>query len=504
MRLRLFFEYLGGAWIKIGQALALRFDLLPDEYCAELLKLLSQTPTVPYEAIRETILRELGAFPEQIFASFNPVPHATASIAQVHLATTHDGEKLAIKVQRPHVQEQFEADFRIFHMISFLVGLGDALGGTALRSFTEEFERWSREELDFTTEAKNCHRLQVRAEGDPIQVIANLRFEFCTRRVLATEVLPGVSLLEIGNAARSKDPESLRALNMRPDDLKIIARNFSWSIYNQIFRDGIFHADPHPANVFVLHGNRIGFVDFGATGRLSKEFRSSLAMVFVHMYRGDIEGAVAENFKLLVPSEDSDLRQAREEFYVAYQMYRIALGIPTASARRLTTQLLVDTMTIARRHKLLMPQELTIYYKTIMTIDGVLSDLAPEYNWLSDLPEFFTQGFISDLREGFWRWPEIVIATKYRSGRLLTDANRLATSFQFFNPALKSIQTRAVFYGVWSVALCMGAYLAVTGDLSLLGDMFGVSNRWIAFGFIAAAVVSLLLMQRQIRGIRKV
>ena len=312
--------------MKIGQALALRFDLLPDEYCAELLKLLNRTPTVPYEAIRQTILRELGSFPEQIFASFDPVPLATASIAQVHIATTRDGEKLAIKVQRPHVQEQFEADFRIFRMISYLVGLLDALGGTALRSFSEEFERWSREELDFTTEAKNCHRLQVRSEDDPIQVIARVRFEFCSRRVLATKMLAGVSLLEVGNAARAQDPESLRALNLRPEDLKTIARNFFWSIYNQIFRDGIFHADPHPANVFVLRGNRIGFVDFGATGRLSKEFRSSLAKVFIHMYRGNVEGAVAENFKLLVPSADSDLRQAREEFFVAYQMYRLAAG----------------------------------------------------------------------------------------------------------------------------------------------------------------------------------
>ncbi len=449
--------------MKIGQALALRFDLLPDAYCAELLKLLSQTPPVPYEAIRQIILDELGSFPEQMFASFDPVPLATASIAQVHIATTHDGEKLAIKVRRPHVEEQFEADFRIFRLISYLVGLGDSLGGTALRSFSEEFERWSREELDFTTEAKNCHRLQVRAEGDPFQVIAKLRFEFCSRRVLATKVLAGVSLLEVGNAARAKNPELLRALNLRPDDLKTIARNFSWSMYNQIFRDGIFHADPHPANVFVLRGNRLGFVDFGAMGRLSKEFRSSLAKVFVNMYRGNIEGAVAENFKLLVPSEDSDLRQAREEFFVAYQMYRLAIGIPTARVRRLTTQLLIDTMTIARRHKLLMPQELSIYYKTIMTVDGVVSDLVPDYNWLSDLPEFFTQGFISDLREGLWRWPEVVMATKYRAGRLLTDANNLATSFQFFNPALKSIQTRAVFYGVLVCRLLYGSLFGCDG-----------------------------------------
>ncbi len=504
VRLRLVLEELGGAWIKIGQALALRFDLLPAEYCSELLKLLNQTPTVPYEAIREVILRELGSFPEQIFASFDPVPHATASIAQVHIATAHDGEKLAIKVQRPRVEEQFEADFRILRMISFLVGLMDALGGSALRSFSEEFERWSREELDFTTEARNAFRIHVRSEHDPIQVCAIVRFEFCSRRVLATRLLTGISLLEISNAVRANNLESLRDLNLKPEDLKKIARNYFWSIYNQIFRDGIFHADPHPANVFVLRGNRIGFVDFGATGRLSREFRSSLSKVFINLYRRNIEQAVVENFKLLVPSEDTDLRQAREEFFVAYQMYRLALDIAGADVRRLTAELLTGTMTIARRHKILMPQELSIYYKTIMTVDAVVSELAPEYDWLSDLPEFFTRGFVSDVREGLYRWPEVVLASRYRTGRMLTDATNLTASFRFFNPALKSMQTRAVLYGIWAIAFCVAAYLAAKGDMSLLNDIVGVSSRWIVFSFMAAAIISMLLMQRQIRDIRKV
>ncbi|MDN3279343.1 AarF/UbiB family protein [Frankia sp. RB7] len=504
VRLRLFLEDLGGAWMKIGQALALRFDLLPKEYCAELLKLLNQTPTVPYEAIRQVILRELGSFPEQIFASFDPVPHATASIAQVHIATSYDGEKLAVKVQRPRVQEEFEADFRIFRMMSSLVGFVDSLGGTALRSFSEEFEKWSREELDFTTEARNSFRIQARSEHDPIQVCAEVRFEFCSRRVLATKLLNGISLLEVSNAARSQNPEALRDLNLEPDDLKKIARNYFWSIYNQIFRDGIFHADPHPANVFVLRGNRIGFVDFGATGRLSREFRSALSKVFINLYRRNIEQAVVENFKLLVPSEDTDVRQAREEFFIAYQMYRLALDIAGADVRGLTTELLTGTMAIARRHRILMPQELSIYYKTIMTVDAVVSDLAPEYDWLSDLPEFFTRGLVSDVREGVHRWPEVVLASKHRTGRMLTDAANLTASFRFFNPALKSMQTRAVLYGIWAIAFCVAAYLAAKGDMSLLNDIVGVSSRWIVFGFMAAAIVSMLLMQRQIRDIRKV
>jgi predicted unusual protein kinase regulating ubiquinone biosynthesis (AarF/ABC1/UbiB family) len=504
VRLRLFLAHLGGAWVKVGQALALRFDLLPAEYCDELLKLLNQTGSVPYETVRQTILDELGSFPEQIFASFDPVPHAAASIAQVHIATTHDGEKLAIKVQRPFIQEQFEADFRIIRMACSLAGMMDALGGSALRSFADEFERWSREELDFTTEAKNAHRLLLRAEGDPIEVCAEVHFEFCTKRVLATRLLTGISFLEIINATREQNPGSLRALNLRRDDLKTIGRNFFWSISNQIFREGVFHADPHPANIFVLPGNRIGFVDFGATGRLSKELRSSLVKTVVHLHRGNIGRAVSEIFRLLIPSSDTDLRRAREEFFIAYQTFQRSLGLPKANARALTAELAMSTMTIARRQKILMPQELAIYYKTIITVDAVLAELAPDYDCFADLPDFFAQAFMADLREGLYRWPEVVLDARHRANRSLIDANSLTASAQFFNPALKSIQTRSVLYGIWAVAFCIGAYLAAKGDLSLLEEMIGVSSHWIVLGFLATAIGSLTLMQRRIRDIGKV
>jgi predicted unusual protein kinase regulating ubiquinone biosynthesis (AarF/ABC1/UbiB family) len=490
--------------VKIGQALALRYDLLPGEYCDELLKLLDQNAAVPYEMIRQTISRELGSFPEQIFAWFDPVPRASASIAQVHVATTHAGERLAIKVQKPDVEAQFEADFRIIRMVAYLAGFADALGGTALYAFAVEFERWSREELDFTTEAKNCHRLRLRSESDPIQVCPEVHFEFCSRRVLATELLAGISLLEVVNAARARTPGALRALNLRPDDLDQIARNFFWSIANQIFRDGIFHADPHPANIFVLPGNKIGFLDFGATGRLTKELRASLVKTYISMYRGNIGQAVAENFRLLIPSSDSDQRQAREEFYFAYQMFRRALGLPKANSRALSSELAINIMGIARRNKLLMPPELSMYYKTLMTLDAVLAELAPEYDYFNDLPDFLAQSFVSDLREGLRRWPEIILAAKYRGSRALADANSLTASSRFFNPALKSIQTRSVLYGIWSVAFCMGAYVAAKGDMSLLEDLVGVSNHWIVFGFLTLAVTSLLLMQGQIRAIRRV
>ena len=166
-------------------------------------------------------------------------------------------------------------------------------------------------------------------------------------------------------------------------------------------------------------GNRIGFVDFGATGRLSKEFRvfarQGLYPSVSREHRGSCNGKfpTARSIGRFRPASGAG------RVFVAYQMYRLALDIPKANVRSADHDLLIDTMTIARRHKLLMPQELSIYYKTIMTVDGVLTDLAPDYDWLSDLPEFFTQGFISDVREELWRWPEVVMATKHRAGRFV-------------------------------------------------------------------------------------
>src|SRR5262249_55273284 len=188
----------------------------------------------------------------------------------------------------------------------------------------------------------------------------------------------------------------------------------------------------------------------------------------------------------------------------AYQMFRRSLGLPNANPRALSSELLVNTMGIARRHKLLMPVELSMYYKTLMTVDAVLAELAPDYDYFSDLPDFFSQAFIVDLREGLRRWPEIVLAAKFRGSRALADANNLTESSRFFNPALKTIQTRSVLYGIWSVAFCMGAYVAAKGDMSLLEEIVGVSKHWIVFGFLALAVTSLLLMHGQIRAIRKV
>src|SRR5215470_14979043 len=145
-RARYFIEYLGGAWTKVGQALALRFDLLPPAYCNELLKLLNETKPISLETVRATVREELGADPEEVFASFEAVPLGSASIGQVHMATGRDGKRLAVKVQRPRITEEFRADLRLMHLFAGFLDLIGALGTTSGRAFVEEFARWTEEE----------------------------------------------------------------------------------------------------------------------------------------------------------------------------------------------------------------------------------------------------------------------------------------------------------------------------------------------------------------------
>jgi ubiquinone biosynthesis protein len=495
-RLRLVLQTLGGAWTKAGQALALRFDLLPRKYCVELLKLLSENEIFSYEKIRQIIFQELGKYPEEIFASFDTKPLAVASIAQVHRATTHGGELLAIKVQRPGARAQFESDFRIIRMISRVVGVVDAFGGSSIRAFSAEFERWTHEELDFKNEARNGHRLWLRGLDDPIQHCAKIHFEYCSDRILASELLVGVSLLDLVDATRRRN---LNEVYSR----KRIAQSLFWCMCNQIFRDGVFHADPHPANIIILADGKIGFVDFGETGQLPSEVQSVLARHFIYLYRGDIERALNELLQLLIPSGKSDLRQAREDLLIAFEEFRLGVDESKARRREVTTGLFVKTMSITRRHRILMPPALALYYKTALTIDALLGELSPEYDLLSELHRFFVKAIARDKAEPVHRIAETILAMQHRANRLLSETKTFAAPLQYIEHSLRSVQTRSTLYGVWSVAFCIGAYLSHRDEAAFVQQAIGIDRHWVAYGLLLIALIPLLLMHRQLKRIPK-
>ena len=502
VRLRLFLQHLGGAWIKVGQALALRFDLLPREYCLELLKLLSENPAIDYALVRQVIEEDLGQPPEMLFASFEVSPLATASIAQVHAATTESGLSLAIKVQRPDALRLFEADFRVIRIAVGLIGIFDAFGGLSLRAFVDEFERYTREELDFVNEARNGYRLWLNSRGDPLQVCPTIHFEFCSKRVLAMQRLVGEPLLALlKSEGRSRDP----GVSVSPNgEIRAISHNLFWCMCNQIFRDGFFHADPHPANIFVLAENRIGFVDFGATGRLPADLRASIVRHVIHLYRGDFERSVKEIVRLLVPTQGTDLQMVHRDLVLAFEHFRYGTSDQGANRRQLTSELFVNTMSIARRNRVLMPQTMALYYKAVLMLDAILGELSPAYDALGDLYRFFVQAVARDGRESLRGLRRITpLNARDQVAQLLRDIKVMATPLHLFDATLQATQTRTMLYGICSVAFCVGAFLAYRDDSRVFETATGLSHAWLVYGLLAIAGAVLLRMQRQLRYVPK-
>src|SRR3954471_1953769 len=174
VRLRLAFEALGGAWIKLGQMLALRFDLLPTAYCDELFGLLNAVAPFPYAEVRSIVRSELGGDPERIFHSFEPASFAAASIGQVHRAVLHSGETVAVKVQRPGIRASIQADISLMYAFSWVADLMRLFGGTRTRMVIDEFARWTADELDYLVEARHEERLWRNARRSSIQKVARV------------------------------------------------------------------------------------------------------------------------------------------------------------------------------------------------------------------------------------------------------------------------------------------------------------------------------------------
>jgi ubiquinone biosynthesis protein len=494
-------EYLSGAWIKVGQALALRFDLLPAEYCNEFLKLLNQTNSFEYQAARRIVKEELGRFPEELFASFDETPLAAASIGQVHKAVTFDGTVLAVKVQRPGIGALFQADFLVMRVFASGLDLISVFGGTSVRSFVDEFSRWTEEEIDFLTEARNAHRSWLFSQGDDMQFDARVRFEYSSKRIIATEFMHGISLLDIVQAVRRSDRAYLERLAASGHDIERIGRHICWNMLNQMFCDGFFHADLHPANLFVLQNDAIGYVDYGIVGRLSEVMQSSLRFYTRSLFQGNFDAALDELLRWVTPSPTTDLDQTRQELTAVLEDYRYGLSGPLGGKPlQITSNFIINIMSVIRRHRLALSQSLTLYFKAVLTTDAVVFALVPNYNLFSDVRRFLSREATESVKVALspGRIAKELQAFDHQLTQMLSDFNRTQSSGRIFEISLETLRTRLVFYGVWAIFIGATAYITSSTEIfSTLRQALGAGEYLITYGLYAAAAILLLLMWRQ-------
>lgn len=294
-RFRMVLQELGTTFIKLGQVLSTRPDLVGKDIADELTKLQDSLPPVPFESVKEVIEDDLDLPLEELFADFNEEPLASASIAQVHRAKLHDGTDVAVKVKKKNITTRIEQDIVIMR---YLANQADKRVGSLkyynLPGIVDEFERVIFKELDFSQEARNIERFRAMFEEDSRITAPEVHRQQSTSRVLTMEYIDGVKITETLES------------DMKVDG-KVIAELGTECYFKQIFDYGFFHADPHPGNIMVLPGNRLCFVDFGMTGNLERDFRENLAELFIFTVKYDVKGLINQMMYMRLVDDDTNL-----------------------------------------------------------------------------------------------------------------------------------------------------------------------------------------------------
>ncbi|QJC50346.1 AarF/ABC1/UbiB kinase family protein [Paenibacillus albicereus] len=406
-RLRSFLQELGPTFVKLGQIASTRHDLFPPDIIEELQRLQDKVPPIPFEDVRRVIEEELGSPLESVYRSFEPEPVAAASIGQVHRARLRSGEEVAVKVQRPGIRRTVETDLDILRHLARIaehrLQLARQYGASEL---VEELASSLGAELDYTLEGRSAERIAAHFEGRDDIRIPRIWWDLSSRRVLTMEFMRGIQLHDTASLAQAGY------------DLTEIAEAVSTVILEQVFLSGHFHADPHPGNVLVLppptskragRGRAsarppgedgsdsgagleqtgqagpdepapaprpvIGLLDFGMTGRLTPGMKEHFASLVIALRRQSTDGVIQaiEAMGLIPDSADwqelrRDVDRLREKYYQV-SFSDISLG-----------EAVTDLFQVSYRHRIRMPADFMLLGKTLLTLEGVISSLDPDFS----------------------------------------------------------------------------------------------------------------------------
>jgi len=371
-RMRMAMEELCPTFIKLGQLLSTRADVLPSHYIAEFRKLQDKIPAVPTIEIRKLLQEELDSPVDELFADFKGTPIATASIAQVHLGQLHSGEQVAIKVRRPGIVQIIETDLDILAGLAYLIDqhIEEARRFNP-KGLVEEFRRTITRELNFNREGRTVERFASNFAEDPTVYIPKVFWEHSRETVLTLEYIPGIKISEYDELRR------------RGYDLKEIARRGSDMFLQQVLEHGLFHGDPHPGNIFILPDNVICMLDYGMVGRLGTDLRDELISLLQGLLDRDIDSIISQLLYSGELTDDSDLKSLRrdlDEFIDDY--YDILLADIKAG------KLLADFIEILVQHRIQLSPDLMLLAKALVTVEGVGRQLDPEFNMIQQLRPF--------------------------------------------------------------------------------------------------------------------
>ncbi len=363
---KLVLEELGPTFIKFGQILSLRRDILSEDFIKELEKLQDDVPPFPAEHSLQEILSQLGKPIEKLFASFDKKPLAAASIGQVHKAKLFDGRDVVVKIQRPGIRETVETDLNILMNLARLLEkympearLYDPIG------MVEEFAKSIRRELDFRIEGRSADRFREIFKGSKTVYVPEVIWELSGMRVITIEYAVGKKVTEVGGDIQYRHN---------------LAKNFNESYLIQIFEYGFFHADPHPGNIFILDDGRICFHDFGIMGYLDDEMADNLSGLFLAFMDKDIGRMMDVYLAIGILTGDVNTKALKRDIRDFLERY---YGIPLKEFS--FAEFTEGLISIGRRYQIKAPTELLMFGKTFMTVESIVRILDPEFNLVENI-----------------------------------------------------------------------------------------------------------------------
>jgi len=368
VKVRMMLEELGPTYVKMGQIISSQSSVIPPEWETELEKLQSSVPPFPTEQVREVILEELKAYPEDLFLDFEPEPFAAASTAQVHRAVMHDGTKVAVKVQRPYIQKQMKADIGIMQNAARVVTTrSEAARAIDLEGMLEEFGSSVIRELNYNGEAYNAMRLEKNLAGIEKAHVPKVYTSLSTSRVLTLEFVQGVKISNI---------EDIEAAGL---DRKEVASTTLRALIKMLMIDGFFHADPHPGNVLVnLQTGDVTFLDTGMVGELDLQQRLNLIQLLMAIQQVDIQGMAQIMMNMSVPYvKEVDQKGYYRDFERTIGRYFYA-GTTAGFGEIVSTSL-----NLLREYGLRLNPNLTMAVKALMQAEAIATALAPEGGMLA-------------------------------------------------------------------------------------------------------------------------
>ncbi len=369
-KLRHAFENLGPTFIKFGQLLSVRPDLVPKEYVAEFSKLQDSVKEFDFEDAKIIIETELGGPISKFFRSFSKTPLSAASIAQVYEAQLKNGQLVVVKVQRPRIREIIEHDL---HILSFFAKMVEKHIEDAKKynpaEVVEEFSKWIHQELDFQIEARNTERFYNTFKDSHTIKVPKVYMKYTAKRVLTLEKIEGVPL---------------RKFHGDPKRNKIIMQALADTFLKQVMEDGYFHADPHPGNILITD-HKVALIDFGIVGSLDDDLKEQIAALLVSLVEHDLDGVINAILDMNISEDDVNIKKLRQEIRQQLNLFYVK------SANEYAAQDLADLTKIAHDNGMHLPLDFILLTKQILTLDGVSKLLVSNYSYVETITPYVKQ-----------------------------------------------------------------------------------------------------------------